>query len=412
MQIAIIGGGIVGLATAHALLDRGHTVTIIDPLDRAGRACDGNAGWFAHVDILPLASPRMWRNLPRWLADPLGPLAIRPAYLPHLTPWLLRFIRASSPAAVERHLLAIRALNAEAMAAWRERLAALGLSHHLRERGLLTVYPSEAALAAATATLDRQQAFGIAVERLDRRALAALEPALGPAAVAGVLHPEGCHVSDPAALTADLARRAGERGAAFATEAATAIELEDGRPVVRVSGGPARSADAVVVAAGAWSKPLAASLGDAVPLDTERGYNTTFAQGTLGLSRPVAFEGQGFVTTPLDTGDRVGGAVEFAGLDAAPNHGRSDAMIARLRRFLPHLPAPLPDGRRWMGFRPSIPDSLPVIGPARRSRAVIYAFGHGHYGLTQSAATARLVAALLDGERPRIDPTPYRVDRF
>ena len=170
-------------------------------------------------------------------------------------------------------------------------------------------------------------------------------------------------------------------------------------------------ADQVVVSAGIWSRALAAQLGDRIPLDTERGYNATYPKGTFGVGRPIMFEGEGFVTTPLDTGDRVGGAVEFAGLEAAPDHRRSDAMIGRLRRYLPHLDPDLPT-RRWMGFRPSIPDSLPVIGPSGRNENVIYAFGHGHHGLTQAAVTARMVADLIGRRRSAVDAAPFSARRF
>jgi D-amino-acid dehydrogenase len=222
----------------------------------------------------------------------------------------------------------------------------------------------------------------------------------------------GCHVANPLALVRDLERLARERGARFVAARAASVAPEGARVAVALTSGERLDAEACVLAAGAWSRPLAASLGDPVPLDTERGYNLTFPAGTLGLTRPVAFEGEGFVTTPLDSGDRLGGAVEFAGLEAAPNHARSAAMLARLRGFLPGLPAALPEARRWMGFRPSLPDSLPVIGPSRRSGRVVYAFGHAHHGLTQAAATAEIVADLLDGRRPAVDPAPYSAARF
>jgi D-amino-acid dehydrogenase len=412
-HVAVVGGGLVGLTIVHALLDDGHAVTVVDPGDQPGRPSDGNAGWIAHVDILPLASAKAWRNLPRWLADPLGPLSIRPAYLPAVAPWLLRFALASRPAQVERSTLAIRALNAGALPAWRRRLAALGLTDkHLRERGQLSVFPSRAAARAALPLFERQRGLGIRVEALDGGDLRDVEPVLGPAAEAGALYPDVCHVSDPRLLGADLASATRQRGAARLPARAVALEAEGEGVLVRLADGGALRVDRAVVAAGAWSRPLAATLGDRVPLDTERGYNVTLPPGTLGLSRPTMFEGEGFVASPLDTGDRVGGAVEFAGLDAPPNHARTDAMLARLRRYLPRLPAPLPEGPRWMGFRPSLPDSLPVIGRASRTDRVIYAFGHAHHGLTQSAVTAEIVAAQIDGRAPPVDPAPYAVTRF
>jgi D-amino-acid dehydrogenase len=177
--------------------------------------------------------------------------------------------------------------------------------------------------------------------------------------------------------------------------------------------GPAKAviADKVVIAAGIWSRPLARTLGDQIPLDTERGYNATYPKGSFGLHRPIMFEGEGFVTTPLDTGDRVGGAVEFAGLDAKPNHERTSAMVGRLKRFLPDF-EPDQDARRWMGFRAFIPDSLPVIGSSRQDNRVVYAFGHGHHGLTQAAVTSLLVADLIDGLTSEIDLKPYSAQRF
>lgn len=411
MNIAVVGGGIIGITAAHALLDDGHAVTIVDPADQPGRACDGNAGWIAHMDIMPLASSKAWRHVPRWLADPLGPLAIRPAYAHRAAPWILRLLLAARPATVEQSIVAIRALNAGALAAWRARLDALSLSAHLKDSGCLTVWGNAAHAAAAEPLLARQRAFGIAVERLDRAALHALEPALGEAAVAGALYPTGAHVSDPQVLTAALADAARARGAVIRSGRVRALEANDSGVRLRLEDGATVSAERTVVAAGAWSRALAASLGETVPLDTERGYNITAPRGTLGLTRPVAFEGEGFVTTPLDTGDRLGGAVEFAGLDAAPNHARSDAMTARLRRYLPHLPERL-EGRRWMGFRPSIPDSLPVIGPSAASERVLYAFGHGHYGLTQATVTAQAVADLVAGRTPALDLAPFSVRRF
>lgn len=413
MHVAVVGGGLVGLAVVHALLDAGHAVTLVEPGGQAGRPSDGNAGWIAHTDILPLASGKAWRHLPRWLADPLGPLAIRPAYLPAIAPWLVRFALASRPAQVERATLAIRAINAGALPAWRRRLEALGLTaRHLRERGQLSVFPDRASARAALPLFARQRAFGIRVEALDGAELRAVEPALGPAAQAGALYPEVCHVSDPRGLGEDLASAMRQRGARHRPARAVALAPEGEGVVVHLADGGTLRADRAVVAAGAWSKALAASLGDRVPLDTERGYNATLPPGTLGLSRPVMFEGEGFVASPLDSGDRVGGAVEFAGLDAPPNHARTEAMLAKLRRYLPGLPTPLPEGPRWMGFRPSLPDSLPVIGSASRTDRVIYAFGHAHHGLTQAAITAEIVAALVDGRAPPVDPAPYAVTRF
>ncbi len=409
MRIAVIGSGIIGSATAHALLDEGHEVVLIDPRGLGEGASKGNAGWIAHMDVLPLASPKAWRNLPRWLADPLGPLSIQPRYLPKITPWLLRFIAASQPARIQSSTRAIIALNKLALPAWERRLRALGLEHCLHKRGILSVWSNEHAYRAAAPVIDLQSKHGIAVEMLDRNRLRREEPALGHGVVAGAIYEAGCHVGDPHGVTVAFGEAALGRGARLLRRPATRIQAQPHAVAVHLDG-ESIDFDRVVIAAGAWSKPLADQLGDRIPLDTERGYNATFAAGTLGLSRPVMFEGQGFVTTPLDSGDRVGGAVEFAGLQAPANMARVDAILRRLQPLLPD--ANLSGGERWMGFRPSIPDSLPVIGAARRDRRVLYAFGHGHYGLTQATATADLVAALVAGRPAPLDLGPFSPQRF
>ncbi|KFG68446.1 FAD-binding oxidoreductase [Microvirga sp. BSC39] len=411
MRVAIIGAGVVGLATAHALLDRGHEVVLIEPGAKQGRPTDGNAGWIAHTDVMPLASPKAWRNLPRWLMDPLGPLTIRPGYLPHLAPWLARFLMASSPSRIKASIGAIRSINAESLPAWKSLLSSLDLNGHLRENGILSVWRHQGDFLRSQDIIEHQRSFGIEAKALRPEELAELEPALRNVEAA-VLYPDACHVSDPAVLAADLLRLALERGVVLVAAHASRIKMQDGAIHVHTDGsGPAVAADHIVIAAGIWSRALAAQLGDRIPLDTERGYNATYPKGTFGIGRPIMFEGEGFVTTPLDTGDRVGGAVEFAGLEAPPNHSRTDAMVQRLTRFLPHLQSE-PAAKQWMGFRPSIPDSLPVIGPAGRDRRVIYAFGHGHYGLTQAAITAQMVAGMLEGQSGPVDGSPFSAQRF
>ncbi|PVE25117.1 amino acid oxidase [Microvirga sp. KLBC 81] len=411
MRIAIVGAGIVGLAATHALLDKGHQVTLVDPGNNQQRPTDGNAGWIAHMDVMPLASPKAWRNLPRWMMDPLGPLTIRPAYLPALTPWLLRFVLASSPARIKSSIAAIRAINAEALPAWKALLSSLSLDGHLREKGILSVWRDRNHFLRAEDIITRQKNFGIPLEILKPQDLKEIEPALH-GVEAAVLYPDGCHVFDPALLAADLLRLALERGAVLVSAKALAVEPANDAVHIRTDGAVKDiTADRVLISSGVWSRALAKQLGDNIPLDTERGYNATYAKGAFGLNRPVMFEGEGFVASTLDTGDRVGGAVEFAGTQAPPNHERTSAMITRLKRFLPHLDENQP-AKRWMGFRPSIPDSLPVIGQASRDKRVVYAFGHGHYGLTQAAITSRLVTELLEEKPTSLDVTPFSAQRF
>jgi D-amino-acid dehydrogenase len=410
MRIAVIGAGIVGGAVAHALLDEGHEVEIVEKEGAAAGASAGNAGWIAHLDILPLAGPKAWANMPRWMLDRYGPLSIDPFYVPKLAPYLMQFVLASRPKKIESSTLAIRALNALALPAWERRAAPLGLDARFRRKGLLSVWTDASDFAGAAKLHARQRSMGIEVETFDAAAVRRLEPAFGPAVVGGALYPAGLHVDDPRDFTEALVEAAIGRGARFVRGSVIGLESSaDGVEPIGPTGRYGRF-DRVVVAAGAWSKPLARAVGDRIPLDTERGYNITVRSGALGLSRPVMYEGHGFVTSPLDSGDRIGGGVEFAGLDAPQNDARIDAMLKRLGRVLPDFR--VGPGIKWMGHRPSSPDSLPIIGTGHDDDRVVHAFGHGHYGLTQAAATGEIVAALVARRTPPIDVAPYAPSRF
>lgn len=412
MHVVIVGAGIVGIQAAHALLDDGHAVTLIDPDGLAQRTSRGNAGGIVHMDILPLASPKVWRHVPRWLVDPLGPFAIRPSYALSILPWLLRFIRASTPAQVERSTQALISLNGMSLGAWERRLRELDLEQrHLRHNGYACVFSSRQQFEAALPTLRRQEKLGYRLELLtDHAAVKRLEPALGPTAVAAVNYPAGVNVDDPASVTQAVGEAAIGRGAKLVRGEVVSVRPTAAGVETQLGSGQTISSDMAVIAAGAWSRPLCKLLGDDVPLDTERGYNLTLPKGSLGLSRMILFEGEGFVITPLDTGDRLGGAVEFGGLTLPPNYKRVDAMVSRAKRYLPD--ARFDGGTRWMGFRPSLPDTLPVIGTASRSDKIIYAFGHAHHGLTQSALTGEIVGALVGRRPPPLDIAPFDVRRF
>lgn len=409
-EIVIVGAGIVGLATAFQLLAEGHRVRLVERGGVAEGASYGNAGALAFSDILPLASPGMLRKAPKWLLDPLGPLSIPPRYLPQITPWLIRFWRASLPDRYQASIAAQGNLMRFAATATQALVTQAGLAEHLRSDGNLQLYESEGELAASLPGWEARAREGIAFEHVRGEALAALQPGLSPRFTVGTFTPHWQTVSDPYHYALALFRMVMARGAGLVHGEVASLTADARGVQLRLADGKVLSAGRVVIAGGAWSRPLAKSLGDSIPLETERGYNTTLPPGAFDLRRQLTFGGHGFVVTPLSTGIRVGGAVELGGLKAPPNFKRSDAMLTKAARFLPGLRTE--GGRQWMGFRPSLPDSLPVIGPATASARVLYAFGHGHLGLTQSAATGRLIADLVAGRRPSIPLEPFRPDRF
>lgn len=409
-DVAVVGAGIVGIAVAHYLTKDGRRVLFVDREDAARGASFGNAGALAFSDVVPLASPGIMRKAPGWLLDPDGPLSVPPAYALRIAPWLLRFWRASWRDRFEASFRAQVALMRLAAEEMNRLVAAAGLDSHVRSDGSLELYESDAELAEAEPRWRARQDSGIAFEHVRGTRLAELQPSLSPRFVAGTFVPQWKTVGDPYDFARALFDRAMSRGATFRKAQATAIVPEDGGLRIETQGGEAIHARQAVIACGAWSRGLAAGLGESVPLETERGYNTTLPAGAFDIRRQLIFGGHGFVITPLSTGIRVGGGVELGGLDAPPQWRRARAMLAKAAQFLPGLRTE--GGREWMGFRPSIPDSLPVIGRPRGSGDVVLAFGHGHLGLTQSAATGRIVADLLAGRPTPIVIAPFAPARF
>ncbi len=414
-DIVIVGGGIIGICAAAHLAEAGRRVTIIDRTGICEETSSGNAAAFAFSDVLPLAHKGMIRNLPKWLADPLGPLSIPPAYLPQLAPWLWLFWRAGGQRHYEEALNAQAAMMTLAETEWMGLMERSGTRAMLREDGSLELYESEAEFRASLPGWAARDRFGIGYAHVEGNRLAELQPGLSPRFVKGTFAPGWKTVSDPKLLGKAIWAYAQNKGARFEKARVEHVEwLRTGQSESGVrlglAGGAVQEARELVIAAGAWSHLLAKSFGDAIPLEAERGYNTTLPRAAFDVRRQLIFSRHGFVVTPLETGVRVGGAVELGGLKRPPNYARSRAMLEKAKLFLPALDTR--GGREWMGYRPSLPDSLPVIGRAKNAPSVFYAFGHGHLGLTQAAATGRLIRDLVLGQKPSIDLSPFSPQRF
>lgn len=411
LSVTIVGAGIVGIAAAALLSEAGHAVTVIDRSGIAEETSKGNAAAFAFSDIMPLASPKIMTKAPRWLLDPLGPLSIRPSYLPRLAPWLWQFWKASMPSLFEASISAQSALMRLAETEMMALVERAGIEAMVRHDGSLELYESEAELKSAEPGWRRRAEAGIAFEHVRGDRLAELQPGLSREFVAGTFVPGWKTVSDPQAFAHALWAYAERLGAVFVRDEVAAIETGGRGPSVRLGNGTSRQSDRLVLCAGAWSARLLKPVtGLRIPLETERGYNTTLPPGAFPLNRQLIFGNHGFVITPLETGIRVGGAVELAGLDLPPNFARSKTMLEKAARFLPGLKTD--GGTEWMGFRPSMPDSLPVVGSLPENSAILLGFGNGHLGLTQSAAMGRLLANLVDQKPPAIDIAALRPDRF
>ncbi len=404
-EVIVIGAGVIGLSTALAAQSRGLSVRVIEREGPAAGASAGNAGAFAFTDIFPLASPKIMRKAPKWLLDPLGPLSVPPAYALKIAPWMFKFWRACSPARVRASTIAQTAMMNYSKAALEPALARDGLTQMLRRDGQLEVYEGESAFRASLPGWDARTEQGIEFTHLTGPSeIDQIQPGIDRRFTHATYTPGWYSIADPKDYTIALAERFRANGGEIVIAEATAL-TDDG---VETSAG--RFKGRVVLAAGAFSHLLAKTQGVNIPLETERGYNTTLPADAFDLRTQITFGGHGFVVTTMNSGIRVGGAVELGGLKLPPNFKRSENMLKKAKMFLPDLKTT--GGKQWMGFRPSMPDSLPCIGPLPGHPNTLCAFGHGHLGLTQSAGTGKIIADLLVGQHPGIDLAPFSPARF
>lgn len=421
VDTVVVGAGIIGTCIAERLQYEGTQVLLLDREGVGGGCSGGNAGHFATDVVLPLANPQTLLALPKMLFNPLGPLRLRGRYLPRMLPWLLRFAVAALPAPARASTQALRALNSRSIKSFERLLDRTGLQDLMTQRGAITLYESAASRDRHRHTVQLLRDYGVVVQEHSGDELRELEPALTAAVDSGLLFPNTAHTVNPLRLTRELAAYFSAAGGEIITGSAGEVQSlypggDTGTEVeLGLATGECLRAQRVVVAAGAYSGHLLRSLGLCVPLETERGYHLmlpTMRQGLRqsGLSRPVTSHERSFVMTPMEEGLRLAGTVELAGLDAAPDYRRADILLDHARHLLREVnPA---GATRWLGRRPSLPDSLPVIGPAPGAPQLMLAFGHQHLGLTQAAVTAELVVDMMMRRKPKFDPAPYRVERF
>jgi D-amino-acid dehydrogenase len=413
-RVGVIGAGIVGVCAALWLQREGYSVFLVEPGTPGEGASFGNAGCLNGSSVTPTAMPGVIRNVPHWLIDPLGPLSLRWQYLPAILPYLARFVRASSPARVRAQARALRPLVGPTLPLMRELAHEAGADALIEQRGHLYVYRSAAALAKDAFAWALRRENGVVVDAFDADELRQLEPALSREYVRGLLVRENGHTTNPLALVSRLVACFRRQGGEIVATRAIGFRLDGARLVAIRSEAGDLAADAAIVCAGAHSRPLAAALGDRVPLETERGYHLMIRDPEVMPRIPTADADGKFVATPMQLGLRFAGTVELAGLAAPPDWRRARILLEQGRRMLPGLAADHAAERitMWMGHRPSLPDSLPVIGRSRASPDAIYAFGHGHVGLTAAPMTGKIVADLVAGRPPAIDIASFAPTRF
>ena len=406
----VIGAGVAGLSTALYLQRAGIAVAVIDPLPPAGGASFGNAGLLSPDTAVPIALPGMLRKVPGWLTDPLGPLSVRPGYFPRALPWLLRWIKSGRLQRVLEISDAMRALHRESLSCWQELLGPALYRDLIRPAGQVQVWEGDAETASGVVERQVRERHGILAEELTADDLRQMFPGIAREVTRGLLLPGNGYTVSPqrsVQMLADLFRQEG--GVLINERAMKLIPSEAGGWMVMTNIAN-RSADHVVIAAGAWSRYLLDPLGIKVALETERGYHAMLFSPEVSLALPISNKTRAFGVTPMEDGLRVAGTVEISGLDAPPNEQRAKILVQHARRMFPALTGE--QVRYWMGFRPSTPDSLPILGAAPGRPGLHLVFGHGHFGMTGGPPSGRLVASIVLGNAPPIDPKPYSASRF
>jgi D-amino-acid dehydrogenase len=411
MRIAVVGTGIVGACTAAWLQRDGHKVTFVDPRE-AGEACSfGNAGSLSPSACLPVGMPGMWRNVPGWLLDPDGPLTIRMRHLPVVLPWLVRFLGYATKPEVVRIARAMRTLLNPVFESYEPLLQRAGASHLVRKTGCLYVYSSRAVADKWRWGMDLRRSLGVDLRDVESDELAELEPDLKGRFRFGLYASENGSTVDPSALVKAIYAQSLKDGATHIRAKATGLEA-NGRSVraIVLDNGEKLATDGVVLAAGAWSAPLARKLGARIPLESQRGYHVTVQNPKVHLNRTVMAVEHNMMVNPMAMGLRLAGTVELAGLSAPPRYSRAEVLLRKGMELFPSLDAT--STSYWMGHRPCLPDSMPVIGRAPAFENAWLGFGHGHVGMCGGATTGREIANLVAGRSPQLDLDPFRPDRF
>ncbi|SDB72884.1 NAD(P)/FAD-dependent oxidoreductase [Belnapia rosea] len=412
MRIVVIGAGIVGLCTAWHLARGGAAVTVLDGAAPGSGASSGNAGAISAGSVAPLAMPGILRQVPGMLLDPEGALHIPARYALRAAPWLARFVASARPARVTAIAEALSGLLFGAMEQHRRILAEEGALDLIQETGQLYLYRDAAHYAKDAAGWALREQHGMRVERLEGAgAIRALEPDMQGDYQLGLFIPEQGSSINPQRQAEVVARGVERLGGTIRQEAVQAITTAEGHVTgVATAAGPL-AADAVVLAAGAWSARLLAPLGIRIPLESQRGYHVMLQDAGITLRRPVIPADRKAFISPMEHGLRIAGTVEFGGLDHPPTPRRAELLLRDLRTAFPQARVERAEGF-WMGHRPCLPDSLPVIGPVRRWPGLWCAFGHGHLGLTGSAPTGAVLAQAMLGPAPNLDLAPFALERF
>ena len=407
-DVVVLGAGIVGVSTAFAARQRGMSVVLIDRREPGSETSYGNAGIISSGSITPLNNPSLWRSLPKYLTNRHAALRWNPLWAAQNAGWVARFLADSAASRLKPRAAALHGLIGLSAKLHREWIVKAGAEHHIRETGWLKAWRGDAVVAAK-----QEQAllaeYGIASELLDRQAISALEPDILPVYKVGLLHTQTASVDSPGAVVKAYARMFAGAGGDVRQSEVKAIMPDGERWRVALASGEMSSRH-VVVALGPWSADILRPLGYRVPLAFERGYHREFKPNPArSLRRPIYDIDGGFIMTPMEQGIRVTSGVELTDRDAPSSFAQLDQVVPLARSVVEFGETV---GETWRGSRPTLPDSLPMIGPAPRHAGLWLAFGNQHIGFTTGPATGAAIAAMIGDAPPPYDVTPFAPGRY
>ncbi|MDB4140708.1 FAD-binding oxidoreductase [Candidatus Pelagibacter sp.] len=408
LKIGIVGAGIQGISNALFLQKKGFSVTIFDRDEPGSPAASyGNAGHFSPYASVPINRPDVLTDVPAMLLSTTGPLALKWNYVPKMIPWFLQFIKNCTTKRMMHTAKNMHQILDLALPAYDELFDEIELGGLVEKKGILYIW-NDQRLKSRELEIKVRNELGVDQQVVTQKEIHDLEPNIKPIYHGGVYYQYGRHARNPKKILLKLYDLFLKKGGKFLKMNIKDINFNDEKPVIKAET-QSFLFDKIVIACGSFSKKLTDNLDEKIPLDTERGYHVHFKNCDHLLSRPVIFQNRGFGITPMEQGLRVVGTVEFGGLDNPLSKSRVKNLIDNAKYMMGDLPE---HEDEWLGFRPTLPDYLPVIGPSKKHKNVFYCFGHHHLGWTLGPISGKIVSGMIAEENTNLDLKPYSSLRF